>query len=219
MGSPDEKSDEKPFLPPPATSTTAYSHQKQYTTSVIFLVVAFYWIVSLAVVFLNKFILSSSEYKFSYPLFVTWFQLVVALLVLLIWGTLGRKFKTLSLIPPYEFDLSIARKVIPLTFMYVMMLAFNNLCLQFVEVTFYQVARSLSILFNIIFTYTLLGAKTSFAAIVCCGIVFLGFVVGSYYEINFSWEGIIYGVASSAFVALYGIYVKKTLGVVENNQW
>ncbi|CAG8747828.1 12495_t:CDS:1, partial [Racocetra fulgida] len=46
----------------------------------------------------------------------------------------------------------------------------------------------------------------------------MGFVVGSYYEINFSWEGIIYGVASSAFVALYGIYVKKTLGVVENNQ-
>ncbi|CAG8809191.1 25045_t:CDS:2, partial [Cetraspora pellucida] len=54
---------------------------------------------------------------------------------------------------------------------------------------------------------------------VCCGIVFLGFIVGSYYEINFSWEGLIYGIASSAFVALYGIYVKKTLGAVDNNQW
>ncbi|CAG8676663.1 13843_t:CDS:1, partial [Cetraspora pellucida] len=90
MVSPDEKSDEKPFLPPPATSTSAYSHLKQYTSLVIFLVVAFYWIVSLAVVFLNKFILSTSEYRFPYPLFVTWFQLVIALIVLLIWGTLGR---------------------------------------------------------------------------------------------------------------------------------
>ncbi|CAG8540876.1 1744_t:CDS:2 [Funneliformis caledonium] len=220
MGSLDEKSDEKPFLPAPATSASAYAHrQKQHSPTIILLVVAFYWLASLAVVFLNKFILSSSEYKFPYPLFVTWFQLLVALIILLVWGTLGKSFKTFSLIPPFEFDMKIARKVIPLTFMYVMMLAFNNLCLQYVEVTFYQVARSLSILFNITFTYTLLGAKTSFAALICCGVVFLGFVIGSYGEINFSWEGIIYGVASSAFVALYGIYVKKTLSAVDNNQW
>lgn len=128
--------------------------------------------------------------------------------------------------------------------MYVMMLAFNNLCLQYVEVTFYQVcpsptksmsqvilvanlfsylyhqvARSLSIIFNIIFTYTLLGLKTSFHALMACAIVFLGFIFGSYGEINFSMQGIIYGVASSAFVALYGIYVKKTLPILDNNQW
>lgn len=49
--------------------------------------------------------------------------------------------------------------------------------------------------------------------------VFLGFVIGSYGEINFSWAGVIYGVGSSAFVALYGIYVQKTLAAVDNNQW
>ncbi|CAH1766353.1 2189_t:CDS:2, partial [Entrophospora sp. SA101] len=182
-------------------------------------VVAFYWAASLSLVFLNKFILSTSEYKFPYPLFVTWYQLMIALVVLVIWGSLGKRIKALSIIPPHEFDLGIAVKVMPLTFMYVMMLAFNNLCLQYVEVTFYQVARSLSIIFNIIFTYTLLGQKTSFAALISCGIVFIGFVIGSYGELNFSWEGIIYGVASSAFVALYGIYVKKTLVYVDNNQW
>jgi GDP-fucose transporter C1 len=128
-------------------------------------------------------------------------------------------FKTFSLIPPHELDLAIARKVMPLSFIYVLMLAFNNLCLQYVEVTFYQVARSLTIVFNIIFTYTLLGSKTSFAALTACAIVFAGFVIGSYGELNFTWEGVIYGVASSAFVALYGIYVKKTLVVVNNNQW
>jgi len=100
-----------------------------------------------------------------------------------------------------------------------MMLALNNLCLKYVEVTFYQVARSLSINFTILFTYLILGQKTSPSALLACFIVFLGFAIGSYGEINFSWAGIFYGVGSSAFVALYGIYVKKTLSAVDNNQW
>jgi GDP-fucose transporter C1 len=219
MVSPDEKQDEKPFLPPPVSTSAAYAKAQKHSAFLILGVVAFYWAASLALVFLNKFILSVSEYKFPYPLFVTWFQLVVALLILLVWGGLGTRFKTFSLIPPHELDLAIARKVMPLSFIYVLMLAFNNLCLQYVEVTFYQVARSLTIVFNIIFTYTLLGSKTSFAALTACAIVFAGFVIGSYGELNFTWEGVIYGVASSAFVALYGIYVKKTLVVVNNNQW
>lgn len=135
-----------------------------------------------------------------------------------------------SLVPPFEFQLDIARNVAPLTITYVMMLALNNLCLEYVEVTFYQVpcdngyfnykvARSLTILFNILFSYTLLGTTTSFNTSVACGIVFFGFVIGSYGELNFSWQGIFFGVGSSAFVALYGIYVKKTLPFVDNNQW
>ncbi|KAK9728073.1 hypothetical protein K7432_001325 [Basidiobolus ranarum] len=203
-------------IPAPATAKT---QPRKHAASVIFAVVAFYWAASLSVVFLNKYILSSPDYKFSYPLFVTWYQLVVALVLLIVWGQLGKSISFFSTIPPFEFDLRIAKRVAPLTIIYVMMLALNNLCLKYVEVTFYQVARSLSILFNIIFTYSLLGQKTSMQAMVGCSIVFVGFVVGSYGEVNFSWSGIVYGVSSSAFVALYGIYVKKTLTVVENNQW
>ncbi|CAO3597195.1 unnamed protein product [Absidia cylindrospora] len=79
--------------------------------------------------------------------------------------------------------------------------------------------KSLSINFTILFTYMILGKTTSFPALVACFIVFLGFAIGSYGEINFSWAGVIYGVGSSAFVALYGIYVQKTLAAVDNNQW
>jgi len=64
-----------------------------------------------------------------------------------------------------------------------------------------------------------LGKPTSRQAITACLVILLGFVVGSYGEINFSWIGILSGVASSCFVALYGIYVKKTLAIVENNEW
>ncbi|KAI9029361.1 triose-phosphate transporter family-domain-containing protein [Hyaloraphidium curvatum] len=202
-------------LPPPVSKQAERAHSMGTIASVV----AFYWVSSLAVVFLNKFILSYGDYKFPYPLFVTWYQLAVALLLLLVWGHLGKSYTALSLVPPFEFNLDIARRVAPLTFIYVMMLALNNLCLQYVEVTFYQVARSLTIIFNIILTYTILGTTTSSQAIAACAVVFAGFIIGSAGEINFSWAGIFFGVGSSLFVALYGIYVKKTLAVVDNNQW
>ncbi|KAI3659323.1 hypothetical protein MP638_003197 [Amoeboaphelidium occidentale] len=195
------------------------AQQQPHDIKVISLVIAFYWVVSFSVVFLNKHIMSSSENKFPYPLMVTYYQFVVALLLLVSLGQLGKSIPMFSIVPPFEFNKRIAGEVLPLTIVYVLMLALNNLCLQYVEVTFYQVARSLTILFNIIFTYTYLGQSTSKGALISCAVVFFGFVFGSYGELNFSWRGVIFGVGSSFFVALYGIYVKKTLIVVDNNQW
>ncbi|KAH8556541.1 hypothetical protein BGW37DRAFT_416824, partial [Umbelopsis sp. PMI_123] len=180
--------------------------------SLIALVVLFYFVISLSVVFLNKIILSSTKYDFPYPLFVTWFQLLVAL-------NISARNPSISFIPPYEFVPAVAIKVVPLTMIYIFMLVFNNLCLKYVEVIFYQVARSLSINFTILFTYVILGQKTSSSTLLACLIVFLGFGIGSFGEINFSWSGIIYGVGSSAFVALYGIYVKKSLQIVGNDEY
>ena len=122
-------------------------------------------------------------------------------------------------VPQYEFEWSLAKKIMPLTAIYVGMLTMNNLCLQYVEITFYQVARSLSIPFNIAFTYLLLKRSTSGPAIIACMIMFVGFIMGSVGEMNFTWEGIIFGVGSSIFVALYGIWVKKALRHVNDNQW
>ncbi|KAF9919250.1 hypothetical protein BX616_010502 [Lobosporangium transversale] len=206
---------EDKFLPSPAVHRTPQQHALSKIVSAI----AFYWIASLSVVFLNKTILSGSEFKFPFPLFVTLFQLVVALILLVVSGHLGKRNRTFSMVPPFEFDPEVARKIAPLSVVYVLMLTLNNLCLQLVEVTFYQVARSLSIFFNILFTFTMLRQTTSPAAVFSCAIVVLGFFVGSYGETNFSWPGLLAGVGSSIFVALYGIYVKKTLALVDNNQW
>jgi hypothetical protein len=83
----------------------------------------------------------------------------------------------------------------PLSLIFVGMVLFNNLCLKYVEVSFYQVsclvgaranesdcfrmqiARSLTILCQIVLTYFMLGKTTSTTAIAGCGIVVLGFVV------------------------------------------
>lgn len=182
-------------------------------------VVSVYWVVSLSVVFLNKYIMSSSKHRFPYPLFVTWFQLILALLILGTLSSLKNKSRLLSLMPEKTFDLPILVKMFDLALIYVAMLSFNNLCLKYVEVTFYQMARSLTIIFNIIFIYTITKTTISRPVLVCCIVVFVGFTIGSYGEINFTWPGLIFGVGSSFFVALYGIYVKRKLALVKNDEW
>jgi GDP-fucose transporter C1 len=52
-------------------------------------VVAFYWIVSIALVFQNKNVLS--HYDFSYPLLVTLFQLIFTSVCLILLGTVGQR--------------------------------------------------------------------------------------------------------------------------------
>jgi GDP-fucose transporter C1 len=89
-------------------------------------------------------------------------------------------------------------------------------------VSFYQVARSLTIMANIALTYLILGKTTSTTQLAGCGIVVLGFVLGTLGElgaINATFRGVVFGILSSGFVALYAIYVKKVLPAVGDDSW
>eukprot|EP01098_Paradermamoeba_levis_P015610 TRINITY_DN8019_c0_g1_i2.p2 TRINITY_DN8019_c0_g1~~TRINITY_DN8019_c0_g1_i2.p2 ORF type:complete len:453 (-),score=124.41 TRINITY_DN8019_c0_g1_i2:82-1440(-) len=191
---------------------------KSNQTFNIFLVVSFYFAISIALVLLNKYILSGSGDSAPFPFFVVWFQLLVAQFLILTFGFLSKSTKS-PFFPEFEFDLTKAKQTLPVTVAFIGMVVFNNLCLLYVEVSFYQVARSLTILFNIVFTFYLLGQRTSSRAIQACLVVMVGFILGSKGEANFSWNGIIFGVISSLFVSLYSIYVKKAMPVVNDNQW
>jgi len=114
------------------------------------------------------------------------------------------------------------KKVLPLSVVFVAMITFNNLCLKYVGVSFYYIGRSLTTVFNVAFTYLILGQKTSVRAITCCFIIILGFWLGVDQESNsgsLSLSGTIYGVLASVFVSLYAIYIKRILPVVDNNVW
>jgi drug/metabolite transporter (DMT)-like permease len=52
-----------------------------------------------------------------------------------------------------------------------------------------------------------------------CGVVIVGFFLGSWGEVNFSLAGLIFGLISSVFVALYGIYVKKVMHLLNDDHW
>lgn len=99
------------------------------------------------------------------------------------------------------------------------MITFNNLCLKYVKVSFYLVARSLTIVFNVVLSYAFLGISTSLPVILCCSIVIFGFFIGSEGELDFSLMGTIFGVCSSLFVSLNSICTKGMMPKVENNSW
>lgn len=77
---------EEPFLPQPVQTKA----EKQHPMPLIAAVVSFYFIISLSVVFLNKIIMSGSS-EFPYVLFVTQYQFIVALLLLILWAQLGKR--------------------------------------------------------------------------------------------------------------------------------
>jgi len=151
------------------------------------------------------------------PLFMSWTQFVITVICCWLLGISGKYIRRFSFFPTFEYKLSVARKVMPLTFVFLGMIIFNNLCLKYVEVSFYQVARALTMVFNMLFTYLLLGKKTKRNSIICCLTIIMGYLMGCDGEIHFSLHGILFGLLSSAFVALNAIYVTKILPVVDDN--
>jgi drug/metabolite transporter (DMT)-like permease len=92
---------------------------------------------------------------------------------------LTRSIPFFAFVPAYEIHLDTVVRVLPLTVAFIAMLATGNLCLHYVEVSFYQVARSLTICFSIALSYFVLGVKTSPRAIAACVVVMVGFAIGA----------------------------------------
>lgn len=112
-----------------------------------------------------------------------------------------------------------AIRVAPLAIVYMCVVIFNPLFLQHVEVTTYHFCHSLSIAFSILFSLLMLQVETSQRVISACIIVMIGMCVSSMGYLNFSLVGAFYALAWPAVVAIYGIYLKKTLTSLRNDYW
>jgi len=182
--------------------------------------VLFYNVVSLSLVFLNKKMFSGETPASDAPLFLTWTQLLVAIAWCYLLAFAARSSSTFSFFPKeLPFNFATARAIAPLSLVFTGMIVCNNLTLKLVEVSFYQVARSLTILFSIAVSYLAFGKKTSALSAVGCGVVVVGYVVATGGEVNVSLQGLFFGCLSSLFVALNAIFVKQSLAVVDDNQW
>ena len=186
-------------------------------------------------VFFNKTLLTEGT-SIPAPLFVTWYQCVVTAAVVSLLGAYGKRMSVstttteekivasnanfFTQFPPFEFDPKVAQKVMPLSIVFVLMISLNNLCLQYVEVTFYQVARGLTTVFNVVLSYLYLGEVISMRALFCCGLIVAGFYIGVENEVRFTLIGTVFGVASSLFVCLNAMFTKKYIQYVEGgNQY
>ncbi|KAL7539126.1 hypothetical protein ACHAXR_009038 [Thalassiosira sp. AJA248-18] len=206
-------------------------------------VVGTYWVVSISMVYLNKILMSNDGISIPAPLFVTWYQCVVTVLICWMAGLCGQRARGsassqyqpvdngdgtsinhprpsfFAQFPKAEYLMGQAKQIFPLSCVFVGMITFNNLCLKLVEVSFYNVARSLTIVFNVFFSRAFLGIPTSFKTMLCLCVVIIGFVMGSHGELNFSLWGTLSGMLSSLFVSLNSIFTKKVLPVVDDNHW
>nr|KAF7431702.1 hypothetical protein H0235_004626 [Vespula pensylvanica] len=142
-------------------------------------VVAFYWIISILTVFVNKILLSSEILNLEAPLFVTWCQCIVSVVICIILSSLSICFPQYIKFPnDNPFKKETIKKILPLSILFSGMIISNNLSLKYIGIAFYYLGRSLTTVFNVIFTYTILGEKTSMKCIMCCGIIILGFWLG-----------------------------------------
>ncbi|KAM6159242.1 GDP-fucose transporter 1 [Rhynchocyon petersi] len=188
----------------------------------IALVVSLYWVTSISMVFLNKYLLDSPTLRLDTPIFVTFYQCLVTALLCKGLSTLAACCPGYVDFPALTLDLRVARSVLPLSVVFIGMITFNNLCLKYVGVAFYNVGRSLTTVFNVLLSYLLLKQTTSMYALLTCGIIIGGFWLGvdqEGAEGTLSWVGTIFGVLASLCVSLNAIYTKKVLPAVDGSIW
>ena len=123
------------------------------------------------------------------------------------------------MIPRIQLSYEKVKMVVPVTLVFCGMISFNNLCLQYVHVSFYQVARSLTIVFSIALSYFVLSQSTPYDELIWAFVIAAGFALGSLGELQFSMLGLSFGVISSFFVALYGIVVKRGIEAFSGDKW
>nr|CCA30163.1 hypothetical protein NCLIV_069350 [Neospora caninum Liverpool]CEL71278.1 TPA: hypothetical protein BN1204_069350 [Neospora caninum Liverpool] len=113
--------------------------------------------------------------------------------------------------PHTSADARTLSRVLPLSLAFVCMVGFSNTCLKHVQVSTYQVARSLTLLFNMVLQRILLDIRVPLGAALSCGVVCVGFLIGSLDASTLSLAGALTGAVSSLFQAVYTVHIRKTL--------
>ncbi|XP_036747622.2 GDP-fucose transporter 1 isoform X1 [Manis pentadactyla] len=188
----------------------------------ITLVVSLYWVTSISMVFLNKYLLDSPSLQLDTPIFITFYQCLVTTLLCKGLSTLASCCPGAVDFPTLRLDLRVARSILPLSVVFIGMITFNNLCLKYVGVAFYNVGRSLTTVFNVLLSYMLLKQTTSLYALLTCGFIIGGFWLGvdqEGAEGTLSWMGTFFGMLASLCVSLNAIYTKKVLPAVDGSIW
>ena len=108
--------------------------------------------------------------------------------------------------------------MIPLVGINVLGLIFNTYCLQYVDASFYQVARGLVLPFTVLFSFLLLSSRSSAGALFAVALVCGGFLLGVWGEhLHTSALGTALGVFSSLTTSVHAIVVKRSLSVVQGS--
>ncbi|KAL8283616.1 hypothetical protein RQP46_005411 [Phenoliferia psychrophenolica] len=192
---------------PSSWSRPAPKVEEPASRAMVVFSVGFYLVAAIVMVMVNKWVLNAIEI----PLFFLFCQLVIAVLLLHVCAVFGY-FKLPRLDPV------VCKGLIPIVSCNVLGLAFNTYCLQYVDASFYQIARGLVLPFTVFFSWFLLRTHSSSQTLIAVGIVCFGFLLGvSSERISASSIGVALGVASSITTSVHAIVVKHSLPIVNGS--
>lgn len=103
--------------------------------------------------------------------------------------------------------------------MFMGMVCLNNWFLMWSSVGFYAIGKSFTIPMSVAMSYFILGASSSLKTILACVVVSAGILVGSYFNVELEWKGLLLGFMSSLFTAGYQIAVKRGMQTLGGDQW
>ncbi|KAJ8946917.1 hypothetical protein NQ314_008716 [Rhamnusium bicolor] len=185
----------------------------------IFLVVSGYWIVSISTVFVNKTLLS--HINLEAPMFIALSQTLITAFICYIKKNLSKMFPSKFRFPDIDiWDSYTVKAILPLSLLFTAMISTNNLCLKYASVTYYYIGRSLTTIFNVLFTYLILGERTSRRCVLCCAIIISGFWLGVDQENlsgSLSTAGFVFGILGSLSLSLFSIFTKKFTSALTHN--
>ncbi|KAK7093812.1 hypothetical protein V1264_007502 [Littorina saxatilis] len=186
----------------------------------VLLVIAVHWTMAISLVFVNKQLVSGGNSARDLTVFITWAQCMFSVATIVI-ATAVKKYlnpRTSWLsIPLVTF---IDSDVLAMSFTFIGVVVMNNLLLKHIGVAFYQVARSSTLIFTVIFARIFLGVPVSLRVTVSCGLIVLGFIVSVDQEMllsSLSWLSVSYGVLASISAALSVIYIKRVDKLLQGN--
>ncbi|POV98177.1 hypothetical protein PSTT_14588 [Puccinia striiformis] len=169
-------------------------------------VILFYLVAAIVMVFANKWVLRAT----AIPITFLFCQLSLATALLKLAGLCG-----FLEIP--ELDYKIGQKLLPLISINVIGLVFNTFCLQYVDASFYQIARGLVLPFTVLASYLFLDSRPSPNILSTVLVVCVGFLWGVKSDhLHTSRIGIALGVLSSITTSVHAIVVKRSLSVTSS---
>ncbi|KAK7471432.1 hypothetical protein BaRGS_00035920 [Batillaria attramentaria] len=188
----------------------------------VLFVIACHWAMAITLVFVNKQLMDQGQQGPDITVFITWSQTLVALAAIFIGIALKRLLDQRSIqcgIAPQAF---LDKNVLAMSFTYIGVIVMNNLLLKHIGVAFYQVARSSTIIFTVIFSRTFLGVPVSKQVICSCLLIMCGFFMSADQErllSSLTFLGVLYGILASLFAALCGIYIKRVDKFVDGSSF
>ena len=122
-------------------------------------------------------------------------------------------------LPKFEVDTNLVKIILPGAMLYCSMLVSSNLSLFYLEINYYTVLRSFTIIFSTIFTVAYLKKKSSSQASLAILLLAFGLIIFILSENNFSWVGLFFSIISCFSLFSYSIFVKTIAQSLTDDHW